>query len=239
MKEGLSQLTPTTGSTIIDLDNETKEKLCKELQSLIKTLSTILVLINHNEFNSRAKTIFLKSIHRITHKLFKIFDFKSQMIRDDSKRVQQVRDFKEDNKRLRKRLGEKVTPNDIKEYINNSKQTICDFWQTEGFGTAVDISYKTHGAVVKFYGMNEKTEQVHKNRKRLGIEFGSDTEISVKDNDKNKKIIENLILERFPSAEILSIECVYRYKAPTINAIKVRIWDLDDIENITLFLDIF
>lgn len=161
--------------------------------------------------------------------------------RESEKRHEKIRDLNEQNRELRKQLGEKVTNEDFRERAKNISESIKRWWNIYGFGHTSEIHFQEWGGVkVKLSGMVSEAyydkEHNHTRHdkvtylKELGFDFNADSEGMII-NDKNFESLTKLIKGKYPSAEIEQMTTYHRSRSGrTYGDIEVYIFNLDDVK---------
>jgi hypothetical protein len=79
--------------------------------------------------------------------------YKGALHSKKEERFAEIRKLNEDNRELRKQLGEKNTPEDVRESLKNLADNFKRWWNIEGFGHCSDESFGGYGFKAKLSGM--------------------------------------------------------------------------------------
>lgn len=159
--------------------------------------------------------------------------------REQNERLSEIRSLNDENRELRKQLGEKVTNEDFREKIKNVCSNFKRWWNIEGFGHVSSMSFGEYGTLTvklsgnisrAYYEDEERTEEEKiKYLEELG--FSIDNERYVIFNDSNINLLKKLLTEKYPSAKIWKIESHDRLTSMAIWDIEIIIKNLNDLES--------
>jgi len=159
----------------------------------------------------------------------------------NEERNSEIRSLNEQNRELRKQLGQKVSNEDFRERCKNMSHLIREWWNIYGFGHTSEIQFMEYGfAKIKFSGMisdayyDKSNNNTKKDKivylKGIGFDFDKDSE-NVLITDENIKTLTNLIVCKYPSANIDQMTTYHRSASGrTYGDIEVCIRNLDDIK---------
>ena len=167
----------------------------------------------------------------------KEMNYDSILEKESKERHKRIRSLNEENRELRRQLGEKVTNEDAREKMKNISNSIKKWWNIYGFGHTSSVSFSSYGSIeVVFSGMVSKTyydgrkgtkEEKLKYLKKIGFEFDKEDDFVM--SDSSFQTLKKLIISKYPSAEINQITLDYRHNFKLCDDIKVSIDNLDDI----------
>lgn len=167
---------------------------------------------------------------------FKSMNYNSQLEKDKNKRFEEIRKLNQQNQDLRKQLGEKVSNEDVREKLKLIEKTISQWWSTKGFGHISEFYFVGYNGIkMNLSGMifesryndDDTDEKKSIYLEEIGFEVYDKCIVS---NDKNFKLLQNLLLSKYPSSNIYEIRThVTPNGVATYRDIVVFINDLDDI----------
>lgn len=218
-----------------------EKKVYETLYTEIKSSLSITETILKDELTNGYCYSILSYIENKTIDLFKLLKYDSNLEKEKESRYTEIRSLNNENRELRRQLGEKVSNEDVREKLKNLSQSIKKWWNQEGFGHTSKISYSEYGNIeLKLSGMIcENHYDDGDNGKKIDylikLGFSVKSEGSgygwIVDNESNRILLEKLLISKFPSADILSIHSRSDKKGGEyeIRDIEVMIYNLDDI----------
>jgi hypothetical protein len=244
MKERELKFSVNEDKTPVQLDEQQRKNALKALGDLSFVVSTLHRNIKEQNLETGFKESLLSLIENHSTEILKALDFESQMIKDKEERYVEIRNLNNENRDLRKQLGEKVSNEDIREGLKNIGDSIKKWWGTEGLGHTSEIQFTERGHVnVKFSTRitdnywtedGESEEEKSSRLASLGLKVlkrDSGRDGITIDNESNRQWLKDLIQSRYPSAEINSVENWGGRKGFfEMRSLDVIIYDLDDIK---------
>jgi hypothetical protein len=199
--------------TIVSLSDKKKEDVLKELNSLGFTSQELSSQIKKGVLEEGFKEVLLSLIDSHAASVCKDLGYDSVILKEREERFVEIRKLNEENRELRKQLGEKVSLEDVREKIKSLTETIKIWWNVEGFGHTSEIDFKSHGVEVKLSGMISRAYRSHfrdelsdedkiTSLKNKGFDIIKE---NICDTDNNRKLLYQMLTKQFPSAQILEI----------------------------------
>ncbi|MBN1214225.1 MAG: hypothetical protein JXA99_02160 [Candidatus Lokiarchaeota archaeon] len=168
-------------------------------------------------------------------------DFLSEMNYDSiikkekDSRYLEIRSLNDENRQLRRQLGEKVSNEDVREKIKIMSQVFSKWWSMNGFGhvSNSDLTFSQYRMRVNLSGhifcsryeggmsVKEKIEHFG----RLGFDIDDEQIIA---SDNSTQILLKLLKSRFPRADIYEMNIIYN-SFPKYQNIIVEITDFNDL----------
>lgn len=151
------------------------------------------------------------------------------------KRTEEIRSLNNENRELRRQLGEKVSNEDVRERLKIMASTFESWWAEYGFGHCSDFYFGTHFAKITLSGM------VFGSRHSVGGERKKDEYLSqlgfeiddrrVVYNDKSMFLLNKLLTDKYPSIDIYSINLTISAQGgiPVIQDVVVYLRDFNDL----------
>lgn len=167
----------------------------------------------------------------------KTLEYAGEIDAAKQQRYAEIRELNQENRELRRQLGEKVSLEDIREKLKNIRDQFAKWWNINGFGFQreerfIDGGFFTElsGHITDVYyddnGMSEKEKVAH--LQTLGFTISDPNDKFVDFSDNNIALLNRLLTTRFPSAQILEIKA-RNYQPPIkISDVKIVIRDFND-----------
>jgi len=218
-------------------------KLAKELAKIYKDIQFNLGFcyeqLTKGELTEGMKETHLSLTESYVLSFLKKMGYEGILEREQNERLSEIRSLNDENRELRKQLGEKVTNEDFREKIKNICSNFKRWWNIEGFGHVSEMSFREYGTLTvklsgnisrSYYEDEERTEEEKiKYLEELG--FSIDNEKYVIFNDSNINLLKKLLTEKYPSAKIWKIESHDRLTSMAIWDIEIIIKNLNDLES--------
>ncbi|MDB0600644.1 hypothetical protein PL373_05695 [Tenacibaculum maritimum] len=170
-------------------------------------------------------------------RFLKELNYDSILYKAKEERYKEIRSLNEENRELRRQLGEKASNEDAREKMKNISESIRAWWNIKGFGHTSSIKFGESGNIeLVFSGMitsvyYQELEYSEKEKKEYlkNIGFDLDEDGFVLMSEKNTERLKTVITSKYPSAEIVEITLNFRSKRRNYRDIKVIVKNLDDI----------
>ena len=239
MKERKLKFRSSSDNTTLVVDTDGKLlKLVGDVYNKIKlNIGFCYEQLEKGTLTEGMKETHLQLTESYTLDFLNAFGYEGVLKKQHDERFTEIRDLNFQNRELRKQLGEKISNEDAREKIKNMSESIKVWWNIYGFGHISEISFTDYGYVkLKLSGMitaaYRSTEDKTKEDKisylhEIGFEITDDLEVI--GDDKNMVALNNLITNKYPSADIISTTFYMGRGKNKINDIEVYIYNLDDI----------
>ena len=154
-----------------------------------------------------------------------------------------IRSLNNENRELRRQLGEKVSNEDVREKLKNISNIIKKWWNIYGFGHVSDISYTEYGAVKLIlsgsicHAYRDDTQKAPTDAEKAEYLVNLGFKISLKDRgnvlftDGNYILLDKMLKEKYPSSTIANIRGHEWGNELSMREIEVYIHNLDDLKN--------
>jgi len=237
MKERKIEFSVDTNSKKMKLTDEQKNGINKTYNDIGLVLNEIKKYTNNGELEIGYSETLMSSLENYTCDMLKHLNYSNVLEREKEERYTRIRSLNEENRELRKQLGEKVSNEDVREKVKNLYNIIRDWYNDEGFEYISDPSFDYNGTFVGGFscyisGVCSTDEELKEKIKKL-INYGFVFDEKSKHlllNTKNIDLFQRFILERFPSATFGEIDSrCDRNNKPILNGIKVYISNLDEL----------
>jgi len=234
MEERRIDMSTNEDKTLIKFDEAKKRAVLKSIKDGYFVLQTLIDLFSKDELKKGFSETLLSLMESHVADIHKGFDYGSVLAKEKEERHSQIRAANMENRELRRQLGEKVSPEDVRECLKNMKDEIYAWWKEVGFGYVSELEFGPYIIKVKLYGRvviergNER-ERV----KEIGYEVveEEDRNICMAHSHKNIELLDNELKKRFPSSEISKIDVNFRRTQGIsyINYIEVIIRNYEDV----------
>jgi len=220
---------------IIVVEEDKKKEILKEAQDLCMSANELYERLKNNKLEKGFCNTLLSLFEIYTVKLHELFDYKSVLKKEYDERHEEIRAITKQNRELRRQLGDKVSPEDIRESLKNLTETIHAWWKKEGFGYVPDVAFYPYVCRVKLSG----SMSIHYNKSQPDLLRQKGYEIAEPERDsfvlvhseKNISFLTSEIVRRFPSAKITKIE-LSNWNLMHIREVEMLIKDYSDISEI-------
>ncbi len=243
MKERKFKFITNNNKELVPVDLELIEKTKNAYGNMRLNISFMIEKWEKGELEQGMHETHLKLVETYAKEFTGLFDYSGMLKKETEERYAEIRELNEENRKLRKQLGQKVTNEDLRERIKNITEQFKKWWNIYGFGhisnnysgftgygafqitlsgMTTDAYYAKNGEVPD--GYNKQTAL-----KEMGFELdGEDSHARVISNDKNIGLLKTLLMEKFPSVEVDEIKTLGYGINNIIDYVKVRITNLDD-----------
>lgn len=153
----------------------------------------------------------------------------------------EIRNLNEENRELRRQLGDKVTNEDAREKMKNISDSFKKWWNIDGFGHTSDIHFTCYGGVevnlsgriTNSYYSEKRIKAKDKAEiiKQYGFTISDDDGYEILVTDNNTELLNKFLKSKYPSAEIIEFNTVFWSGKNRYRDIKVLIRNLDDFLN--------
>lgn len=241
MEERIINFTINSDTTpVADPDGKMHKKVHKIFNEHCLNIGFCLKQLKDGTLTVGMKETHLKLVESQVIDLFKTLDFDSVLSREKEERIKDTRALNEENRMLRKLLGEKVSNEDMRERIKNISREIKSWWNVYGFGHVAKLIYDEYGCITLDLsgiifeadnGPDDKNGSIEDKisyLQNLGFSICKNSE-TVYASDANIALLTKLIKDKYPSAFINEVNLFIRRGELTIRSIDVRITNLDDL----------
>jgi len=252
MQERQLSMNRNESTEIVELTKDNHAVIEKKYKDLHFSLKELIERYNKKELEEGFKETLLSLSEAYLMDLLKAFGYEGVLKKEKEERHAQIRSLNQENRELRKQLGDKVSNEDAREKLKNLSESVKKWWRKEGLGHTREISFGEYGScnielscnLFGDFGMRDEENPITAMEAKKTwldkLQFEDGLELRVKgsiiddreiiDNDNNRNILRNSILKRFPSASIYKIEnWIGRKKEGIIRSVTLSIKNLDDI----------
>lgn len=223
---------------VIDENGKLAKKLKKIYNHTTLNLGFCYEQLQKGELTEGMKETHLSLAENYMIEFLKEVNYDSVLDKAKEERYKEIRSLNEENRELRRQLGEKVSNEDAREKMKNISESIRAWWNIKGFGHTSSIKFGEYGNIeLVFSGMisrgyyqkpkEQSKEEKKEYLKEIGFDFDEDNFVLM--SDKNIELLKTLITNKYPSAQITELSLDFRSQSRNYRDIKVLIRNLDDI----------
>lgn len=232
MQERKLNLHRIDDNSLVELSEEVIEKLEKLGSDFFGVVSYMTDLVKNKTLTVEKSSTISHLLEYYTVDVHKLLNYESLIRTKIEERNAEIRTVNLENRELRKLLGERVSNDDVREMMKNTKTKINKWWDDFGCGYVPDIFLKEYCMEVHLSlmisGIGKKTGEVHKLLEAQGVLLDGDEVI---DCDINRDWLKNLVTSTFPSATMWKIESGnHRGNKMTLRDASFFIRDLNDLD---------
>ena len=237
MKERKLNFNANDDPTIVsDPDGTLLKAASKAYQEIQSTIGMCHNLLKDGQLTEGMKQNLLPLAEHHVQEFLTALGYEGILSQKNEERYAQIRSLNDENRELRRQLGEKISNEDARERLKILQGNFDNWWSEYGFGGNCEIDFRWHHANIKFSGMvfeMRKDGEFSKGKKSkteylndLGFEIFDSTVIA---NDKSLSLLQNLICSKYPSAEICEIKKYLYHNVSLYKEITVWIRDYNDL----------
>ena len=209
----------------------------KEVMKVAVDLYSIVGMLHKQIKEDRTEKGFLETaLSLIEHgaaDLLTSLGYESIQKKDLEKRYAEIKAVNKENHELRRQLGEKVSAEDIREFLKTASMNLYDWGKKSSLGYVKERSFGSYGVICELSpaGGFIETEDINVLR-RKGFELKKESKYhyNMVGSKENINLIDEMLKDKFPSGEILDVDLRSSDKRGLeINRIKFRITNYDDL----------
>jgi len=207
--------------TPVVLTDKQNKDLKKSSDDLRFAMVYLLTEVKEGRLETGMKETMCSLLESHVGTLTKSLGYEGVLHREKEARHKEIRELNDQNRQLRKQLGEKNTAEDVRESLKNLAESFKEWWNIEGFGHCSDEEFGAYGFKVKLSGMiteayRDRRDKDATEEKKVDMlrELGFDIregdsrfERKILYNDKNLNLLEELLKNKYPSV------CIHYSKA--------------------------
>ncbi len=244
MKEQPLNMRTNDDQTIVPANLDKEKGLLRSYRELTSALSYMISLYQEGKLTEGFKETLLETGENHLGDICKVFGFDGVLKKRKDEIFSEIRQRNEENRELRKQLGQKVSNEDLRERMKLLSDSVSNWWNIEGFGHITTTEQKFNGngyyqcqlsgMLCEDYrtrGMKNSLDDKIKKLRDYGFEIDTEREKSIVDCDNNRKVLQKLLQSKYPSCEIVE----YRSYAgrgkekAEFRDIDIIIYNLDEI----------
>ncbi|MES5837973.1 MULTISPECIES: hypothetical protein [Bacillus cereus group] len=233
---------------LVVLNEDDRAIALKGLKDLSFSAHQMHELLSQGKLTEEAKALFISLSERYVSDVAKATNYESDLAKERERRSADLRNANLRIRELKQQMAEMKPIDGLKEQLHSLTNTIKDWWRELGFNYISEMTFTDYGGLnVKFaFNLNrcsrifsrkpvsDKKEAVDKIQQLCDKGFvliKEGNELQLADNDENKKLLINLLEERFPSIQIERIEASFERdnQVSYIESVKAYIGELHEI----------
>lgn len=208
--------------TLVVLTEKQVKDLDKSSNDLRFAMVHLLTEVKEGQLDEGMKETMCSLLESHVGSLTKVLGYEGVLHREKEERYKVIRDLNSQNRELRKQLGDKNSPEDVRESLKNLLESFNTWWNINGFGHSSEESFGPYGFKAKLSGMiteayrdrNDKDATEEKKIDKLTSygfqirgEGNSRHDKKILYNDHNMALLEVMLKSKYPSA------CIHYSKA--------------------------
>ena len=245
MQERKLKFRTNDSENLIPIDMELIAKAKKTYDTMRLNISFMIEQWQKGELQEGMYETHLRLTEVYAKEFTALFDYSGILKKEAEERFLEIRGLNEENRELRRQLGEKVSNEDLRERTKNIVEQFKKWWNIYGWGhcagnniglTGYGEFYATlSGATTHaYYAKNGELPEGYCKQdmlRAMGFELDNSkrSDNRLLSTDKNIELLKTLLTSKFPSAKLEEIKTMcYDGESPILNDIKIRITNLDD-----------
>lgn len=246
MKEKELKFNRNDDPTLVVLSEKQTKDLKKSSDDLRFAMVHLLSEVKDGKLEEGMKATLCSLLESHVGTLTKSLGYEGVIHQEKEERYKEIRELNTENRELRKQLGNKVSPEDVRESLKNLKENFNTWWNINGFGHCSDEQFGPFGFKVTLSGMiteayRDKTNADATEEKKIdmltaaGFLIRSDGDSrhdkKVLYNDQNIKILESMLTAKYPSASIFYSKAWHgnKHDDSEIREVEIFIRNFDDL----------
>lgn len=233
---------------LVALNEDDKAIALKGLEDLYFLAKQMHEWLSTDKLTEEAKGMCISLSESYISDVAKATNYESDLAKERERRSADLRNANLRIRELKQQMAEMKPIDGLKEQLHSLTNTIKDWWRELGFNYISEMTFTDYGGLnVKFAfsltrrsrmfsrkPVSDKKEAVDKIQQLCDKGFvlmKEGNELQLADNDTNKKLLINLLEERFPSIQIERIETSFGKdnQESYIESVKAYIGELHEI----------
>ncbi|MED0951681.1 hypothetical protein P4T70_26835 [Bacillus mobilis] len=225
---------------LVALNEDDKAIALKGLEDLYFSAKQMHEWLSKDKLTEEAKGLFISLSESYISDVAKATNYESDLAKERERRSADLRNANLRIRELKQQMAEMKPIDGLKEQLHSLTNTIKDWWRELGFNYISEMTFTDYGGLnVKFaFSLNrrsrrkkEAVDKIQQLRDKGFVLMKEGNELQLADNDMNKKLLINLLEERFPSIQIERIEAFFERdnQLSYIESVKAYIGELHEI----------
>ncbi|WP_242306387.1 hypothetical protein [Bacillus cereus group sp. BfR-BA-01317] len=225
---------------LVALNEDDKAIALKGLEDLYFSAKQMHEWLSKDKLTEEAKGLFISLSESYISDVAKATNYESDLAKERERRSADLRNANLRIRELKQQIAEMKPIDGLKEQLHSLTNTIKDWWRELGFNYISEMTFTDYGGLnVKFaFSLNrrsrrkkEAVDKIQQLRDKGFVLMKESNEFQLADNDTNKKLLINLLEERFPSIQIERIEASFERdnQLSYIESVKAYIGELHEI----------
>lgn len=225
---------------LVALNEDDKAIALKGLEDLYFSAKQMHEWLSKDKLTEEAKGLFISLSESYISDVAKATNYESDLAKERERRSADLRNANLRIRELKQQMANMKPIDGLKEQLHSLTNTIKDWWRELGFNYISEMTFTDYGGLnVKFaFSLNrrsrrkkEAVDKIQQLRDKGFVLMKEGNELQLADNDTNKKLLINLLEERFPSIQIERIEASFERdnQLSYIESVKAYIGELHEI----------
>ncbi|WP_242298937.1 hypothetical protein [Bacillus cereus group sp. BfR-BA-01382] len=225
---------------LVAINEDDKAIALKGLEDLYFSAKQMHEWLSKDKLTEEAKGLFISLSESYITDVAKATNYESDLAKERERRSADLRNANLRIRELKQQMAEMKPVDGLKEQLHSLTNTIKDWWRELGFNYISEMTFTDYGGLnVKFaFSLNrrsrrkkEAVDKIQQLRDKGFVLMKEGNELQLADNDTNKKLLINLLEERFPSIQIERIEASFERdnQESYIESVKAYIGELHEI----------
>lgn len=215
-----------------------EETLEDSLKELYHVAASTLQMSKDGSLDDEMKGTMVSLIETHFKNIAKKLNYESVLVKEREERFAMVRQLNQNIRDLEEKLANATDTSGIREKLRNLSDTVYSWWESCGFAHVSEQKFTTSGVYLGELAVRLEDPAIHKPMLEakgfvFANRFGRDEACMLLDTAHNRKLLINMIMERFPSAKVTSFKNRFCSKQDdynyVIHYVGFTIYNLEDI----------
>ncbi len=218
--------------TPVEFNNLTVDNVLSNIVKVSEVISVLREGTRKGELTVGNINTYASLIEYRTKDLLTSVGYDGILAKEIEERHEKIRELNDENRELRKQLGQKVSMEDVREALKLLSKTIGEFTDALGLMHPQELRFSGYSLTFDLSGFipNRKTYTARNTGLTLAESTG-DGYPYLEYSDANLEKLLSLFKARFPSIELMSSSARHykQFSGPQLDKVTFRITDFDDI----------
>lgn len=230
---------------VLDPDGMLYEKLTEKQKKINERIYLLLYMLKEGSLNEGTKEALLELFHKNAIDILNELGYEDSLNKKYNEYIQEIRSLNQENRKLRKQLGMKVSNENARERLKLICESFYEWWHNEGTGNIESITFNEYGMTATLRGYIHPFRHVKKTEEQVSMlkQKGFDVSSLVRygqhltASEKNFNMLKELFENAFPHSNIDKINTTTYLGSESkgeyvyvISEIIVNFNNLDDIK---------
>jgi len=214
----------------LELTEEARSKVKKSLQEIFGAVRFLFEKLGKKQITKGDADMICNLLEHYIVELQSPLNYQGTLAKKMEERFQEIQEVNKENIKLRKQLGAKVSPEDVRENLKLMDDAIRFWWREEGFGHVSELEFGWCCVKVTLSGM-----MIGRAKKNIGQLQDKGFAIAKKDtemmiaSDSNVTLLEGMCRDRFPSMRAAGTKTSIYQGERQLRDFSFIIRDFDDV----------
>lgn len=228
--------------TLVNVSNDIKKKAIKIYNNMGMNANFMLEQLRDGTLTEGMKETHISLVEVYAKEFSALFGYEGVLKKENEERHKHMRCLNEENRELRKQLGDKCSNEDLREKLKTIDEQFHKWWNCYGFGhcsktsfTGYSFEVELSGVVTDDYYRDEDAKYTEEGKaemlKSLGFNIADDGEKHIPYSDNNISMLFRLLVAKYPSVKLKTIKADYdRHNVNRLRSIEICITDFNDFD---------